>query len=283
MTNPTPPVSDVLRGIETLASQSRGMLEQALELIEKAARAEEIAMETAIAALGEAHGRTVVELARMPVASEMQDMLRSIRDAAAGMLGEIAAPAPSATHHRTLAHPAAIPQTDASGKVEMFGIPVPASRLQEAEEVVAAAKTAVAQNRKANPYDHYRGKNSWCKSLFLAAFSRISTDQATDSPSSEASPDERASQRPQTPPAAPEVRPSIAASGPVRGAGSLREDPAPRPASPVQPPPRPPVVAQPRQHAHGATAQTIPDEVLQRSATPTPARPTTRFFNHRTR
>lgn len=296
MTSPTPPVSDVLRGIEGLAARSGEMLAEALNLIEQAANAENAAMETAIAALGESHARTVVDLARMPVASEISRVLHAIRSAADAMLAGA-----SASTSSELPAPAALPrqepsvrmptplQPDASGRIDMFGISVPASRSEEAAEVVASARAAVAQNRKANPYDHYRGKNSWCKSLFLAAFARISaesshrhqTEEAATSPGTVALPPAEAE-------AAPErdvrtglpQRPSIAGSGPLRGS-------RPIPSEQAAPPVKPPRAASPsasRLHAQGITAQTIEDPVMSREPPPkTTKTPPRSFFKQRTR
>lgn len=294
MTSPTPPVSDVLRGIEGLAARSGEMLAEALNLIEQAAKAENAAMETAVAALGESHARTVVDLARMPVASEINRVLHAIRSAAEGMLAGASAPTSS-----ELQGPAATPQQepavripaplqpDASGRIDMFGISVPASRSEEASEVVAEARSAVAQNRKANPYDHYRGKNSWCKSLFLAAFARISAESAhrqqVDEPPSHAeggialveaeAPPEREVR------AAVPQRPSIAGSGPLRATRQVPSEQAP---PPVQP--RAAAPSQSRLHAQGITAQTIEDPIMSREPPPkAPKAPTRSFFKQRTR
>jgi len=285
MTAPTPPVSDVLRGIEALAAQSRDMLAEALDLISKAAKAEAMAMDTAIAALGEPHGRTVVELARMSVASETSATLNAIRDSIAGMLSEVktasSAPPAAAASVRDRAEHQSPP--DASGRIRLFGIMVPAGRMAEAEEVIAVARTSVAQNRKANPYDHYRGKNSWCKSLFLAAFAQ--TAEQTPSASQAATP--QSGERPALPP--PSVAPltaprqSVAAAGPVRGGGASYPEPSPAPPPEAQtPPPRTQPPGQ-RLHAHGTTAQTIPEEVLQQSKIPpvSPSRGRPSFFRNR--
>jgi hypothetical protein len=274
------------------------MLAEALNLIEQAAKAEAAALETAVAALGESHARTVVDLARMPVAAEISRVLLAIRSAADAMLAGTSpaiptspAPAPSASAASDPVQRAVtVPQPDASGRIELYGISVPASRHEEAEEVVAAARTAVAQNRKANPYDHYRGKNSWCKSLFLAAFSNISTEasqrmQAEASvsgeslapaaaPHAEPSPAPEREVQPVVPP-----RPSIAGSGPLRAARQVPAEHAPQPAAPRNIAPSPS-----RLHAHGITAQTIEDPGKSREPPPQTAKPTTRsFFKQRTR
>mgnify|MGYP001178167045 CR=1 FL=1 len=290
MTSSTPPVSDILRGIEGLAARSGEMLAEALNLIEQASRAEAAAMETAVAALGESHAKTVVDLARMPLAAETTRVLVAIRSAADNMLSatsgnsvEVAssliAPSTVAQEHP---HPvASSPQADASGKVIFYGIAVSSSRIAEAEEVVAAARTAVAQNRKANPYDHYRGKNSWCKSLFLAAFAQISSEIAAqrdpgglndqnDTPGHQDVPDV-------APPHAVAVpeRPSIAAAGPVRTSRL----------APVHPPQiapisRPSSGSSSRLHAQGITAQTIEDPVKFAETSPQAKKPPVRsFFN----
>jgi hypothetical protein len=296
MTVPTPPVSDVLRGIEELAARSGEMLAEALSLIEQAARAEAAAMETAVAALGESHARTVVDLARMPVAAEVTRVLLAIRSSADAMLSGTRPsssielpPAPSAGHHGSLVRSSSVPHPDASGRIDLYGIMVPASRSQEASEVVAAARTAVAQNRKANPYDHYRGKNSWCKSLFLAAFAEISTEasrvQVDAAPAlyEDAAPavsprlaDVAVTEVEARPAVAP--RPSIAGSGPLRGARHAAGEPsqmASRPAAAASPA---------RLHAQGITAQTIEDPGTSRQPPQQASnRPTRSFFKQRTR
>lgn len=283
MTAPTPPVSDVLRGIEALAAQSRDMLAEALDLIGKAARAEAMAMDTAIAALGEPHGRTVLELARMSVAAETSATLNAIRDSISGMLSDMkpSPPRPTAVaavrdrdEHQ--------PPPDDTGRIRLFGILVPAGRMAEAEEVIAVARTSVAQNRKANPYDHYRGKNSWCKSLFLAAFAQI-MEEASSAPEAAAlAPEEPA--LPAQPSVAAPVAPrqSVAASGPVRGGRASYAEPSPAPPPEATTPLRTQSSGQ-RLHAHGTTAQTIPEEVLQQSTTPpaAPSRGRPSFFRNR--
>lgn len=296
MTSPTPPVSDVLRGIEGLAARSGEMLAEALNLIEQAAKAENAALETAVAALGESHARTVVDLARMPVASEITRVLHAIRSATDSMLAGAAASVSAereastvVQHSEPLSRIPPAPQPDASGRIEMYGILVPASRSEEASEVVAAARTAVAQNRKANPYDHYRGKNSWCKSLFLAAFAQISAESTQRLQADETSrrddmvqsaprvePD--AASEMDTRPAAPQ-RPSIAGSGPLRAPRQVPADQAPPTV-----PPRPAAPSAPRLHAHGITAQTIEDPGKSREPPPqAPKAPTRSFFKQRTR
>ncbi len=294
MTSPTPPVSDVLRGIEGLAARSGEMLAEALNLIEQAAKAENAAMETAVAALGESHARTVVDLARMPVASEINRVLQAIRSAADAMLAGGSAPAADELPAQTLAarqeapsRTPPAPQPDASGRIDMYGISVPASRSEEASEVVAAARTAVSQNRKANPYDHYRGKNSWCKSLFLAAFARISAEsghrQQVEEPSSRnddilLSSDAEAPADRDVRPVVPQ-RPSISGSGPLRAA---RQVPSEQSTPPVQP--RPAAPSPSRLHAQGITAQTIEDPGKSREPPPQASKsPTRTFFKQRTR
>lgn len=297
MTSPTPPVSDVLRGIEGLAARSGEMLAEALNLIEQAANAENAAMETAVAALGESHARTVVDLARMPVASEINRVLHAIRSAADAMLAgasaptssELPVPVAAPRQEPSVRMPAPL-QPDASGRIDMFGISVPASRSEEAAEVVAAARTAVAQNRKANPYDHYRGKNSWCKSLFLAAFAQISaesshrhqTEETAVSHGDGALPPAEAVAAPERDvrPALPQ-RPSIAGSGPLRATRPIPSEQAPPPAQPRVASPSP---SPSRLHAQGITAQTIEDPVMSREPPPmTSKTPPRSFFKQRTR
>lgn len=274
MTTSTPPVSDVLRGIEDLAAQSLRHLAEALDLITKASKAEAIAVETAVAVLGEERGRTALELAKISVSGQTVETLQAISSLVSGMLSETGvAPGNGKVPPAVpVAHRAA-PQViaDSSGRVEMFGILVPAARIAEADDVVATARTAVAQNRKANPYDHYRGKNSWVKSLFLAAFSQITSDAAASSvPTAD-----EIEPTPSPAAAPPPSRQSVMASGPVRGVRQGLGDPPPRDhpvarIEPTVPQHRTPQPAQ-RLHAHGTTAQTIPEEVLQQSATPRPA------------
>lgn len=293
MTSPTPPVSDVLRGIEGLAARSGEMLAEALNLIEQAANAESAAMETAVAALGESHARTVVDLARMPVASEINRVLHAIRSAADAMLAgggasassELPAPVTAPRQQTSERIPTPL-QPDASGRIEMFGISVPASRSEEAAEVVAAARAAVAQNRKANPYDHYRGKNSWCKSLFLAAFARISAESSHRQQTEETAvslgddalpPVEAAPERNIRPDLA--QRPSITGSGPLRVARPMPSEQAPSPAQLRIASP-----SQSRLHAQGITAQTIEDPIMSREPPPkTSKTPPRSFFKQRTR
>jgi hypothetical protein len=272
------------------------MLAEALNLIEQAANAENAAMETAVAALGESHARTVVDLARMPVAAEIARVLHAIRSAADAMLtgaaASVSAELPASPVVQHLEPPFRLPpapQPDASGRIEMYGISVPSSRSEEASEVVASARTAVAQNRKANPYDHYRGKNSWCKSLFLAAFARISAESTQRLQTEEMSPRDDVAQPPSrvepdsapemdTRPAAPQ-RPSIAGSGPLRAT-------RPMPADQVPPtmPPRTAAPSSSRLHAHGITAQTIEDPGKSREPpAQAPKAPTRSFFKQRTR
>lgn len=265
------------------------MLAQALNLVTQAANAEKMAMDTAVAALGEPHGRTVVELARMSVAGETLETLSAIAAAVSTMIGNGVSEGSPAVVSPSLndsvrARRDPPPITDASGRVEMFGIPVPAGRLSEAEEVVATARTAVAQNRKANPYDHYRGKNSWCKSLFLAAFSTISADVAIPAP-----PDTILEAVAPVPAPEQQTRPSVLAAGPVRGSRPLHAAAPVRPADetiPDTPSAYPRVQPQQGQrlHAHGATAQTISEEVLPQSSVPsTPRSPGRSTFFKRTR
>lgn len=299
MTGTTPPVSEVLRGIEAIAAHSSELLAEALRLIEQATKAEAAAMETAVAALGESHARTVVDLARMPISAETTRTVRAIRAAADAFLGGSSAPASAvaASGHVTAdrePRQRIIPeqQPDSSGRISIYGISVPASRVEEAEDVVSAARTAAGRNHKANPYENYRGKNSWCKSLFLAAFAVISEEEALRAAQeAEAAAEEQSVpevvpvSQPSEPP--PVTRASIAGAGPVRGARSaasaLLRRPTPVP-TPV-PPSRPADASPTRQHAHGITAQTIEtisDPSLQRDPN-SPPKTTGRFFKPRTR
>jgi hypothetical protein len=301
MTGSTPPVSEVLRGIEAIAAHSSELLAEALRLIEQATKAEIAAMETAVAALGESHARTVVELARMSVSSETGRTARAIRAAADAFLGRSASHSPSTAmpgpvtsemepRQRTI--PA--PHPDASGRISIYGISVPAGRVEEAEDVISAARIAVARNHKANRYENYRGKNSWCKSLFLAAFSVISDEEAlriAKELSDAAAPQVVAETVPAAPPPSepPLTRPSIAGAGPVRAARPSISASARPAVSPAVPPSRPADALSSRRHAHGITAQTIDIEtVSDPSSKRDPASPPapagrSSFFNKRTR
>lgn len=253
-----------------------------------AAKAEAAAIETATSLLGEARGKTALDLARLPVAAEITETLSAIRSAIDGFQDVAPGESQSVTPQETLVVQPSERTVSANGRIDFFGIMVPAGRASEAEDVIAAARTAVAQNHKTNPYDHYRGKNAWFKSLFLAAFSHITAEAVAPLPSSGAVHRDEGAKPLAADEADPPSRPSVVAAGPVRGPrpGYFVRREAFTPDTPaLVPSPAPPPMLQPtgnRLHAHGTTAQTIPEEVLQQSAAQQPpARGRQTFFRNR--
>lgn len=212
MTNPTAPASEVLRGLEVISALSNGKVEDALRSLHEAAKADATAEETAIIGLGEKFARTVMDLAKSTAAPARLDNLLAIRALADRLIAqeqgvtqsialaedEIVSPdpsvqsqvdeAPMTVSRRIPAGPKASP----SVRVDLFGISVLASRKDEADQVIADARASVAQNKKANPYESYRGKNSWCKSLFIAAYTHLSSmadaEQTEEEPQTEPAP-----------------------------------------------------------------------------------------------
>lgn len=236
--------SQVVAAIEQLSKASVKGLEDALALVQRVETTRATEISTAQDALGPAYAATVVELARVSTAERTGELLRSIRDLASALLGEepVAAlpgreaaaqaapqvPEPAPVRQRVFAPP---PQ-QGSSRSEMYGVQFPASRREEAEDVVAQVRKAIAQGHKSNPFDSYRGKNQWCKKLFDMAYATLSTaggEHASgadeDAPPSAPAPVQTApaaptpaaaGDPPSTPQAAPQ-RASLTMSGPARG------------------------------------------------------------------
>jgi hypothetical protein len=61
-------------------------------------------------------------------------------------------------------------QNDDPSRLSIYGVEIKRAKIKEADEVVAQAKSAAAQGRKANPYAGQRGRNSWRDALYAAAY-----------------------------------------------------------------------------------------------------------------
>lgn len=269
-------------------------LEDALSLVQRveATRAAEIS--TAQDALGPAYAMTVVELARVTTAARTTELLVAIRDLADRLLGAPPASSTPAAVQQSVTHGVAAPvaqteepqvssrqrvfmppQPKAAERAELFGVPFPASRREEADDVVAQVRRALAQGHKTNPFESYRGKNQWCKKLFEMAYAALSADPASDVDATSESPDHDAATPPPpapapdrevVPAAAPvgATRSSVAMSAPARGSRQRFIPPSPPPPSTAGSVPRDP--ASGRRFGMGVVTQTLDPEVIDSSA-----------------
>lgn len=332
MTNALAPASEVLRGIEVISALSNGKVAEALRSLEDAQRADATATETAVNGLGAAYAKTVMDLARMTAAPARLETLLAIRSLVDTLIAvEQDIPAQTA-----ITHPSAtvsVPSTDRSEHVErplsrrvlagpqvsdtvridMFGISVLASRKDEADMVIADARSALAQNKKTNPYESYRGKNSWLKTLYVAAYTHLASIAATvvDPPQVDDAAKANAARNfdfaeedfiepsvvavaTHIPPAqalsdvtsgdtasAQLSRPSLAKSGPLRSGSKPQsvQEPGSRAAAPAE------VTHKGRMHGLGAAVQTIDmsetSDAVKAASRTSPASPRQPFFRKR--
>jgi hypothetical protein len=293
--------SEVVAAIEQMSKASLKGLEDAFLLVQRIETTRAAEISTAQDALGPAYAATVVELARVTTAERTTELLVAIRDLAERLLGgapsTLSAPPAEAlavqpVREQTPAvvepHPVprqrvfAPPQQRGSSRDELYGVPFPASRREEADDVVVQARKALAQGHKTNPFESYRGKNQWCKKLFDMAFAALSAG-AEESVSDHAVVPERdvAAERPAAPVAsaiaernpvppapapvpAPVARSSVAMSGPARGVRNRFGPPMPPAPATTGSIPRDPSSG--RRFGMGVVTQTIDPEGGEPSA-----------------
>jgi hypothetical protein len=257
-------------------------LEEALSLVQRIETTRAAEISTAQDALGPAYAGTVVELARVTTAERTTELLIALRDLASRLLGGDPSPvAPAADQEvvhpireqvPAIVEPQALsrqrvfspPQPRASSRDELYGVPFPVSRREEAEDVVVQVRKAIAQGHKTNPFESYRGKNQWCKKLFDMAFVALSSgsqEEDTSNPDVEtATTPSAATALEREPPSvpAPTSRSSVAMSGPARGVRNRFGPPVPPAPTTTGSIPRDPSSG--RRFGMGVVTQTIDPE-----------------------
>ncbi|WP_327210739.1 hypothetical protein [Rhizobium leguminosarum] len=285
--------SEVVAAIEQMSKASLKGLEDAFLLVQRIETTRAAEISTAQDALGPAYAATVVELARVTTAERTTELLVAIRDLAGRLLGgapsPMAAPpaateavqpvreqAPAVVEPQALSRQRVFtpPQPRASTRDELYGVPFPSSRREEAEDVVVQARKALAQGHKTNPFESYRGKNQWCKKLFDMAFAALSSGETEETVSEPAV----VAERPATPPVAavperdpapapppvPSSRSSVSMSGPARGVRNRFGPPVPPAPATTGSIPRDPSSG--RRFGMGVVTQTIDPEGGEPSA-----------------
>ena len=266
----TPPLSEIIRALEQLAGRNGELLRDALALVQQAAAAEDAIYRTAVDAVGPDRASTVVDLVRLPVAAGIADTLSAMRRVLEGMPGgrSVASGIVSEPEARPFTAVYASAVQPRPEKTEICGIEIPAGRKADAEEVVTAARSAAAQNRKTNPFEHHRGKNSWKKALFVAALGQAAAEEpealetaAVQTPSTPAS---APIPLPEASPGQDPIRdraddaPRLTASAQTGQAGQLRGSPSSVP--PVSGTVTP---ASGRPHGHGVAVQKISEDQVK--------------------
>lgn len=174
--------SEVVKEAEATLTRASALRAEARRLLETAEGVEREARADAIRALGEAHGIAAFSLA-----------LLSFPEASAALTAEPTTMAPLAATPLPVPAmrtetPGSIPQPSAAapetaedaspGRTSMWGVDVPAPRVEEAKALIAEATAMAAQGKKTNPYATDRGKNAWRRSLFTAVIDGLGNPEA---------------------------------------------------------------------------------------------------------
>lgn len=188
MTSAAIPASVIVRSAEAAVQRAASLREAARLYLEEADTIEAAARASAVEVLGEELGEAALRMAALTVAA-----LPVAPQAAPAVLEQTQSPAavvsaftpPVAVSHPVPAPSAAAapseevvqPKTsEAPAKIELYGIDVPPSRMQEAAEITAQASAMFSQGRKTNPYASDRGKNAWRKALYKAAWDSLASE-----------------------------------------------------------------------------------------------------------
>lgn len=187
--------SEVVRKAEVALARAASLREEAMRLMREAESIEASTKRMATDVLGDAHGTAAFELARLSTASGVvpleatatgEDPVQTTVkfDDAVSLDTPLTGPQPSSSP----AAPPPVPQTAPDTEIRaertvVHGVEVPASRLAEAEKLVAEARAIASQGKKNNPYAGDRGKNAWRRSLFKAVLEQFAvTDPREGSP-----------------------------------------------------------------------------------------------------
>jgi len=198
------PASEVIRQSESEIGRAAQLREQAKRILEQAASIEREARSSAVIAMGQEKGEAAFRLAVWSVyGNDAALEEQSVANGGAGLpvVVKETSPESAADPHfddgngRIAEHSGGVSvdgedagQTDEKAasteshhvrRNVFFGVDVPPSRTDEAEEVIEKAKSFISQGRKSNPYGKDRGKNAWRKALFNAVWADLAPVQAT--------------------------------------------------------------------------------------------------------
>lgn len=189
--------SEVVRQAEIEIGRAQTLREQAKRIMEQADQIERETQSSAINALGHEQGQAAFVMAHWTVygASDVADPPKDTEGSSSSSPTSSATHADVAVETATEVRPVALKKADESspvplpthssevapnGKISMFGVDVPPSRIDEAREIEAKAVNSLQQGRKSNPFSKDRGKNAWRKTLYNAVIQDLGPSYKRD-------------------------------------------------------------------------------------------------------